>query len=141
MWPRIDGLRTMELGTPGPLRDRLNHLTLIGQKHATAGITEDYSAEGESLETVGERLVLVDSDGRKVGVIEITAVETEPFPSVPWSFAEAEGEGFTSIEDWREQHRQYWREANQVEVADDTPVIMLHYRLIAVEPEARHPDP
>lgn len=64
MWPRIDGLRVMELGTPGKVRAELTGLALSGAKKATAGILPlDYEAEGEEVERVGERLVLVDSSG------------------------------------------------------------------------------
>ncbi|MGB3330326.1 MAG: ASCH domain-containing protein [Thermomicrobiales bacterium] len=129
MWPRINGLRTMELGTPGRMRGELNALTLSGTKRATAGLLIEYEREQEDLETVGERMPLLDDDRKPIGMIEITGVEVVPFSEVPWSFALAEGEGFTSIEDWREVHRRYFRDADGVEVAADTPIVCLHYRL------------
>ncbi len=100
MWPRIDGLRTLELGTPGEMRDRLNALVLAGKKRATAGLLDgDYGNEGEQPEYVGERLVLVDNDGARIGEVEVTAVEIVPMRDVNWEFADSEGEGFTSVED------------------------------------------
>src|SRR4051812_49228890 len=58
-WPRMDGLRTLELGTPGELRQELIGLVLSGPKRATAGLLSDYEIEGEALETAGEKLVLI----------------------------------------------------------------------------------
>ena len=74
-WPRVDGLRTMELGLPGELRQRLTGLVLAGPKRATAGLLEEYAAEGEELEHVGEVLVVVDDDGAELGRIRITDVQ------------------------------------------------------------------
>ena len=100
MWKRIDGMRTLGLGPPGPFRDELNALVLEGKKTATAGVWRvDYEPDGEDVEAVGERLVLLDSDGRRSGVVEVTRVESHRFADVPWELARDEGEGFTSIED------------------------------------------
>ena len=92
MWDRVGGLRTLVLGTPGASRDRLNELVLAGRKVATAGLYEiEYVGEDEPVETVGERLVLLDSAEAPIGLVEVTRVETYPFLEVPWEFAAAEG--------------------------------------------------
>lgn len=141
MWPRIDGLRVLELGTPGKLRTWLTDLTLSGTKTATAGLLPlDYEAEGEDLEQVGERLVLVDSSGKRAGEIEITRVEPTPFAEVTWEFAQAEGEGYGSTEDWRETHRRYWAEQGY-EVSHDTTVVCLWYRVVSRADESPNSDP
>jgi uncharacterized protein YhfF len=42
-FPRINGLRGIEFGTPGEFREKLNALVLAGQKKVTSGILElDY---------------------------------------------------------------------------------------------------
>jgi hypothetical protein len=46
MWPRLDGLRALELGTPGEMRVRLNDLVVAGLKTATAGTLAEYEREG-----------------------------------------------------------------------------------------------
>ena len=102
-FPVVDGLRTLELGTPGSIREWLNGLVLEGEKRATAGTTDDY--EDNEKEYVGERLALVNDDLVKVGIVEVTGVVETTFGEVPWSFAQAEGEGDTSIEEWRAGHR------------------------------------
>ncbi|MET8699568.1 ASCH domain-containing protein [Kitasatospora sp. NPDC058032] len=122
-------MRSMELGTPGGLRAELNSLALAGRKTATTGLLAEYAEEAEDLEHPGERLVLLDDDGRPVGVIEITGVEVKPFAEVDWEHARAEGEGDASLEEWRAGHRGFWeREGSRVE--DGTPVVCLAFRLV-----------
>jgi uncharacterized protein YhfF len=69
----MNELRTLGLGTPGDMRADLNALVLEGTKTATAGLLAEYEREAEELESVGERLALVDDDGAPVGVVEVTA--------------------------------------------------------------------
>lgn len=131
MWPRIGGLRTLALGTPGEMRANLNTLVLAGVKTATAGLlTDEYAAENEELEHVGERLVLVDDQDALVGVVEVTVVEVVRFADVSWDFARSEGEGDRSIEEWREGHRGFWTRAG-FPVDDDTPVVCIRFRLVS----------
>jgi uncharacterized protein YhfF len=130
MWPRVGEMRGFELGTPGEMQARLNGLVLAGEKMATAGLwIEDYVGEGEALDEVGERQALLDADGKVQAIIEITRVERVRFADVEWEFAEAEGEGDTSIEEWREGHREYWTEAG-VAVDDDTPIVCVWFQVV-----------
>ncbi|MER7888995.1 ASCH domain-containing protein [Micromonospora sp. NPDC094482] len=132
MWPRIGGLRTLALGTPGELRTNLNALVLAGVKTATAGLLTEYAAEGEELEQVGERLVLVDDADQLVGVVQITGVEVVRFADVSWDFARSEGEGDRSIEDWRSGHAAYWARLGTT-VTDDTEIACLRFRLTSAD--------
>ncbi|MEV0154155.1 ASCH domain-containing protein [Micromonospora sp. NPDC050686] len=130
MWPRIGGLRTLDLGTPGELRARLNGLVLAGVKTATAGLLTEYAHEQEELEHVGERLALVDDDGHLVGVVRVTGIEVVRFADVSWDFARSEGEGDRSVEEWRAGHAAYWaREGTPVD--DDTDVVCVRFRLVS----------
>ncbi|WP_200208402.1 ASCH domain-containing protein [Micromonospora coerulea] len=130
MWPRIGGLRSLALGTPGELRATLNTLVLAGVKTATAGLTTEYAQENEELEHVGERLVLVDDHDALVGVVEVTGVEVVRFADVPWDFARAEGEGDRSIEEWREGHAAYWARQGSP-VTDDSQIVCIRFRLVS----------
>jgi len=123
----VDGLRTLELGTPGTMRERLNGLVLEGQKRATAGTTGDY--DDNEREFVGERLALVNDNLEKVGIVEVTGVVETTFGDVPWSFAQAEGEGDTSIEEWRAVHRRFWS-SEGVNVSDEMPVVLIFFTLV-----------
>jgi uncharacterized protein YhfF len=59
----------------------------------------------------------------------VTDVQVLAFQDVPWEFAAAEGEGDTSIEDWRAGHLDYWTRAGE-HVTDDTDVVCINFRLI-----------
>jgi uncharacterized protein YhfF len=128
-WPVIDGLRTLELGFAGEQRDRLTGYVLHGRKRATAGVVAEYDEEGEPLERVGERLVLVDSAGEEIARIAVTEVNVRRFDDVDWAFADDEGEGFTSIEDWREGHRRHWAREGR-DITGDTPIVCIRFELL-----------
>lgn len=131
-FPRIEGLRGMELGIAGtPLRTELVDLVLSGAKRATAGLLREYEVEGEQLEHVGERLALVGPDGSSVGVIVITHIEITPFENVTWEFAQAEGEGFTDLEHWRTGHRGYFKREYGLDIESTEPMVCLRFRLEA----------
>ncbi|UCM91185.1 ASCH domain-containing protein [Streptomyces marincola] len=129
VWPRVGGMRALELGTPNGVRARLNALVLAGRKTATTGLLAEYAEETEGLEFVGERLALLDDDGQAVATVEITAVTVRTFAEVPWEHAAAEGEGDTSLEEWRAGHRRFW-EGIGTPVDDDTPLVCLAFRLV-----------
>jgi uncharacterized protein YhfF len=125
----VHGLRALELGTPGAVRDRLNALVLAGRKRATAGLVSEYQDEEEPFEHVGERLALLDNTGQQVGTVTVTQVDVLPFGSIPWEFAAAEGEGDTDLEEWRAGHQRYWADAG-TPVDEDTPVVCLRFEVV-----------
>lgn len=127
MWPRVNDMRTLELGTPGRLRDRLNSLVLADTKIATATLVTEYDEEGEDLETPGELLALLDNDGAFLAELRVTDVAITPFSEVPWSFAQAEGEGYTDEAHWREVHADFWQNAEGRRITDATPVVCMHF--------------
>ena len=129
VFPRAGDLRVLELGDAGGIRPRLNGLVLEGRKRATLGLLEEYAEEGEQVEHVGERLVLVDDDGRPIGTVEITDVTHSTFGEVDWAFVQAEDEGDESLEQWREGHQRYWARMGRT-VGLDTPVVQLRLRLV-----------
>jgi uncharacterized protein YhfF len=128
-FPVVDGLRALEIGTPGPMRQRLNRLILDGKKRATAGLLVDYVRENEELEFEGERLALVDDDTKRIATVIVNGVETLPFIEVPWKFAQAEGEGDASLDEWRVGHRRFW--AIEGDIVDDlTPVVLVWFDVV-----------
>ena len=129
MFPRVDGLRSIEFGTPGTSRENLVNLVLHGAKRATAGLRRDYDAEGEDVEHVGERLAMLDNDGRHVGTLRITRVEVLRFADVPDEFALAEAEGDLNAADFRASHLEYWTGVGE-QVDDDTLVVTLYFDLL-----------
>jgi uncharacterized protein YhfF len=120
----------LSFGDPGPMRQRLTELALTGAKVATAGLVQqDYLDEDEAIEVAGERLALLGDDDRVVAIVAVTRVETLRMSEVPWEFAQAEGEGFTSIEHWRSGHTSYYAK-HGIAVEDDTPFVCIWFRVV-----------
>jgi uncharacterized protein YhfF len=130
MFERIDGMRTIEFGTPGPSREKLVNLILHGQKRATAGLlVGDYESEGEPIEHVGELLAIVDNDGKHVGTMKVTRVEVLRFADVPDELALAEAEGDMNAADFRASHLAYWTRVGE-SVTDDTLIVTVYFDLL-----------
>ena len=130
MIERIDGMRTIEFGTPGPSREKLVNLILHGQKRATAGLLiGDYESEGEPIEHVGELLAIVDNDGKHVGTMKVTRVEVLRFADVPDEFALAEAEGDMNAADFRASHLAYWTRVGE-SVTDETLIVTVYFDLL-----------
>ena len=134
-------MRKLELGFAGTaLREQLVAAVLRGEKTATAGLLVDHEREGEPLPEVGERMALVDNEGRDVAVLEITEARVLRIGDADLQFARDEGEGFASVADWREAHDRFWRSyANEIrdyladpcwDVDDDTLFVAERFRLI-----------
>ena len=123
-------MRAFGFGEPGAFRDELTALTLAGTKHATAGLLAvDYEPDDEEIDFVGERQVLLDSTDQPVAVVEVTRVEVHPFDQVPFEFADAEGEGFTSVDHWQSGHRSFYAALGH-EVQNDEPVVCVWFRVV-----------
>ncbi len=126
---RINGLRSIEFGTPGPMRIRLNDFIINGNKRATAGLLkEDYMEEGEEIEFVGERLAILDNDKKQIGIIKVTKVEVLKFKDVPTELALAEAEGDLSGDDFRQSHSKFWNSVG-IEVKPETKVVTVYFDL------------
>lgn len=129
MFPRIDGLRTIEFGTPGESRHRLVDFVIHGNKRATAGLLSEYETEGEEVEHVGELLAMVDNEGRHVATLQVTRVEVLRFADVPDEFALAEAEGDLNAADFRASHVDYWTKVGET-ITDDTQVVTVYFDLL-----------
>lgn len=129
MFPVVDGLRSIEFGTPGDSRAALVDLVLHGDKRSTAGLLRDYAVEGEPVEHVGELLAMVDNHGHHVGTLRVTRVEILRFADVPDEFALAEAEGDLSGADFRASHLAYWSSVGE-QVDDDTMIVTLYFDLL-----------
>jgi uncharacterized protein YhfF len=129
-FPIVNGLRTIEFGNPGESREKLISLILDGNKRATAGTLEwDYVAENEPIESVGEKLAVIDNEGRHVATIQATRVEVSRFADVPDEFALAEAEGDLSGDDFRESHFGFWSKLG-LPITDETQIVLVYFDLI-----------
>jgi uncharacterized protein YhfF len=132
-------LPVAEFGFPGPLRELLVEAILAGAKTSTTGLLEEYLREGEEPEQPGTREVVVDSAGRPVAVIETTDVEIRRMGDVDLAFARDEGEGFETVEAWRDAHVRFFTSPEMVEalgeppvaIDDDTLVVCSRFRVVA----------
>lgn len=131
-------LPTLEFSFPGPLRDTLVAAVLDGSKTSTTGLLRGYAVENLQLPVAGSRSVVVDSENRQVAVIEITKVQVVALRDVDVAHVLAEGEGLTTVTEWRAVHEQGWHSpAERSElgdptftVDDDTRVVLQQFQLI-----------
>jgi uncharacterized protein YhfF len=133
-----EDLPVAEFAFPGPLRDQLVAAILDGRKTTTSGLVADYEHENEPLPDPGLRQAVIDSAGRRVAVIEITAVRVLRLADVDLAHAVGEGEGYATVAEWRAGHERFWHSADVREslgdpdftVSDDTLVVAESFRLI-----------
>jgi uncharacterized protein YhfF len=131
-------LPVAEFGFPGPLRDRLVAAILSGEKVTTTGLFEEYRREGTVPGPVGQRELVVDSAGRGVAVIEVLEVDVRRLGDVDLRFAIDEGEGFTTVAEWRDAHAAFFTSAEMtaalgeppVAIDDDTLVVCTRFRVV-----------
>jgi uncharacterized protein YhfF len=132
-----DDLPVAEFGFPGPLRDKLVSAILSGEKTTTTGLLAVYEYEGEAVPRAGRREAVVDSSGERVAVIEITEVDIIPVREVTGDFARDEGEGYETVELWREAHQRFFQGdemraalgGTAPEFEDDSLVVAIRFRL------------
>jgi len=94
---------------------------LRGEKTATAGLAED-----EEPTRPGERFSLLDFDDEPVGVVEVTEARVVPAGEIDVQFARDEGEGFESVDEWREAHERFFERP----LPPDTPIAAIRFRLV-----------
>ncbi|WP_137990330.1 ASCH domain-containing protein [Streptomyces vilmorinianum] len=131
-------LKPFLLAFPGPLRDQLVAAVLSGEKVSTTGLYAEWEAEKEELPEVGERSALIDSDGRAVAVVEVTEVRVLPLGRIDLQHALDEGEGYTSVAQWRAAHERFWHSEEMREalgdpdftVDDSTVVVAERFRVV-----------
>ncbi|QVQ52383.1 ASCH domain-containing protein [Spiractinospora alimapuensis] len=130
-----------EFAFPGPLRDLLVGAILSGEKTSTSSLMLEYEREGEPLPEVGRRSAVVDSQERPVAVIELTEVRVVRLADVDLQHAIDEGEGYTSVAQWRAGHEEFWHSPEvraelgdpTFTVDDDTLVVASRFRLVTDE--------
>ena len=91
---------------------------------------------------VGDRHVVIDSEGIPAAVIEITTVTRARLPEVDLQHAREEGEGFESVVEWRRGHEKYWQSDEMrapvgdpdFVVTDSTELVLERFRLLEILP-------
>lgn len=129
----IDHLPPYELAFPGPLRDKLVAAVLSGTKTSTTGLFREYEAGGEALPQAGERFALLDSEERRIAVVEVTDVQVLPLAEVDLRHALDEGEGYESVAQWRAAHEKFWKSEKLREFLKDPEFVVDDDTLVVAE--------
>jgi uncharacterized protein YhfF len=108
------------------LRRELVDAVLRGEKTATAGLLEEYEAEGEQPAPAGSRCTLLGYDDEPVAVVEVTESRVLPAAEIDEQFARDEGEGFETVEEWREAHEQFFDRP----IEPDTQIVAVRFRVV-----------
>jgi uncharacterized protein YhfF len=106
------------------LADELAGLVLAGVKRATCWA----AADGPSTE-IGKQMVMVDSAGRPLAVIETIELTRCRFGDVGAAFAYDEGEDDRSLASWRCAHRRYFTRREQF--AEDMWLYCERFRVVS----------
>ncbi len=108
------------------LRRQLVDAVLRGEKTATAGLLEEFEADGEEVGRAGDRCLLLDHDDEPVAVVEVTESRVLPAREVDVAFAKDEGEGFETVEEWRVAHERFFERP----IGPDTQIVAIRFRLV-----------
>lgn len=103
----IHALPAMELGD-SELRTMLTTAVIAGVKTMTTSLHRSYLTESEPLPVPGLQRLLGHGD-ESLGVVEVLEVTLVPLGEITLEISRGEGEGFDSVEAWREAHERFWR--------------------------------
>jgi uncharacterized protein YhfF len=120
-------------GDTPELIDRLAGLIASGVKTATCSALWEWEAEGARPPDAGRHVIVLDSRGEPVCIVETTGVEIRPFDAVDEGFAAAEGEDDRTLASWREGHLRFFtRSLAKIAraPAPEMPLVCERFRLV-----------
>jgi uncharacterized protein YhfF len=94
---------------------------LAGAKTATAGLAEE-----DPPPPAGARYVVEDAAGTARAIVEVTEARVVPAGQIDLRFAQDEGEGFESVEEWREAHERFFGRP----IDDETSITAIRFRIV-----------
>jgi uncharacterized protein YhfF len=74
----------------------------------------------------GDRLTLLGYDDEPVAIVEVREARVIRAGEIDVQFARDEGEGFESVDDWREAHERFFERP----IPDDTPIAAVRFRVV-----------
>lgn len=92
----------------GPLRDKLVAAILAGRKTTTTSLLAEFAVDDEPLPRISRYQQVLDSSGRPAAIFETVAVGQLPLGCVPLTHVMDEGEGHSSVAQWRADYERYW---------------------------------
>ena len=122
VWRALD---TFSFGDNPKLAEELAQLVLAGKKTATC-----WSAAEGALTHVGERIVMLDGNGRPRAVLETVELTQCRYDQVDAAFAYDEGEDDRTLESWRRAHRNYFTRRGRF--APDMMLYCERFRVVRV---------
>jgi uncharacterized protein YhfF len=136
----VADLPTTGFAFPGALREELNAAILAGTKTSTTSLVIDYRLGDEPFPQAGRRVVMRGSDERPLAVLETTEVRFARLGDVDLPHALDEGEGYTSVAEWRAGHEDFWHSDAMrralgdpaFTVDDDTEAVLERFRVVAL---------
>ncbi len=120
--------REFNFGSDEVFATKLRNLVLEGKKTATTGLYRD----GKDIPKIGDMATVTDSSGKKFCAIEYTKVSVVPFMEVDFEYVMKEGEGASTIEEWRESHRDFFRREYPNLFNDDSRVVCEEFKVVSV---------
>ena len=98
---------SFSFGDSPKMADELLSLVLAGTKTATCGALRDFDGtrNSEPMPVVGRRDIVLDGKGKPAALIKTIEVSIRRFDEMDKQFAHDEGEGFRTLEHWRDGHQ------------------------------------
>jgi uncharacterized protein YhfF len=122
--------QSFAFGDSPAMAGELLALVIAGRKTATCGALRDYPEGSQARPRVGRRDTVLDGAGVPAAVIETVEVTVRRYDEVDEAFARDEGEGFGTLEEWREGHRTYFERNGGF--SEDMLLLCERFRLVSV---------
>ena len=133
MWDQYGGIGKYSAWQFGGGAECLAELVKSGKKHATSSALAVYEAENAPLPKTGDHSVILDSSDNAVCIIRTTHVTVVRFSDVSEEHARKEGEGDSTLHDWRKVHRVFFekelRAIGKI-FAEDMAVVCEEFELV-----------
>lgn len=123
----VSGIQ-FSFGDSPEMADELLKLVLEGRKTATCGALRDYPEGSPDRPVVGRQDVVLDGQGQPAAIVETLEVKIRRFDEIDEQFAADEGEGFGTLQEWREGHEAYFRRNGGYE--PDMKLLCERFRLV-----------
>ena len=125
-------------------RHRIVAAVLAGRKTSTTGLLLSYQHDDEPLPHPGQRSTMIGSAGQPLAILEVTEVRQMPLSDIDLAHAIDEGEGYTTVAQWRAGHERFWHCAPMREhlgrpdftVDDTTVAVTERLRVVSLIPDA-----
>jgi uncharacterized protein YhfF len=117
-------------GDSPAMANELLALVVAGVKTATCGALRDFPEGSPDKPVVGRRDVVLDGQGRPAAIIETLEVTIRRFDEMDEQFAFDEGEGFRTLDYWREGHQAYFERNGGF--SPDMLLVCERFRLVEV---------